>query len=621
MAVVHDAVSESHTGTTGSTSQASFSWSHNPGVAPKGVLVFTFTNANADDALGVTYDGQPLARVARAQDAAGEPIDCVAWFRGGGINTTDPATIEVTRNNNSNVMYAVGITVNASTDTAIAGQSVNTTGDGTLAEVAVDSGSLTALRYVGANSRLNAVPAAGANTTSLISIDFGTNVIAVGRETTAGSGSRSVGFSDAGSDDRAVVHLAVVESPAPVFDAATTQAEFTTTNPQAFNHTPVGTPRGVLVFIAAADDEDTVSGVTYGGVSMTREAFTSGAGEDGAAWMYFLGSSIPTGTQSVSISHGGTAVGKWAVCMTFTATADTDVADFEVITNGTLDDPRVTLDSSTAWGTRVWGADTGHGATSAITAPLGSTIVNSMVYAVGNKVAALGRESIITTGNTSVGFDYGPGADDTHLVGVVLITTSATPATVTPAVTARSFTVDAASARGAAVTAQSAIARSFTVDTVIIHGAARTTFDAIARSFALDQVTIDNGAADATVTPDPISRAFALAASTQVGGAVVIQGSTAYAVVTPQALARAPVTVTPAATTRSVVIPAVTVKGGSVVQTGFNVTVVMPANTIKSGVVLVIDKIDATVVASQPTIIVGEADDGDKFVSRVWSGT
>lgn len=217
MAVAHGAVTESHTGTTGSASQASFAWTHTPGATPpRGVLVFTFVNANADDATGVTYGGLALTAVSggRAIDSAGEPRDCKAWFLGAGV-PTGTQTVEVTRNNNANVMYAVAITVSAEWDTKVVGTPAIVQGDGTLAESSVDSGGEVALRYAGLNSALNAVPAVGANSTNLISIDFGTNIAHACRETTAGSGSRAVGFSSGTSDDRAVVHVAITERRVP----------------------------------------------------------------------------------------------------------------------------------------------------------------------------------------------------------------------------------------------------------------------------------------------------------------------------------------------------------------------------------------------------------------------
>lgn len=226
MAVAFDASTESHTGTTGSTSEASFSWTHTPVGTPAGVLVFTFVNANADNATSVTYGGVGMTAVSggRAVDTAGEPGDCKAWFLGSGIPTGNQ-TVQVNRTNNASVMYAVAITVTAGANTETNGV-VLVQGDGTCAQQSVTDGStgVDSMRFAGINSGLSSVasltpPASpgpnvlanGANSTLLQSIVIGTRCCAVVRETTAGQGSRSVGFASVTSDDRAAVHLAVRE--------------------------------------------------------------------------------------------------------------------------------------------------------------------------------------------------------------------------------------------------------------------------------------------------------------------------------------------------------------------------------------------------------------------------
>jgi hypothetical protein len=226
MAIGFDAASESHTGTTGSASEASFGWTHTPAGTPKGVLVFTFVNANADDATSVTYGGVSLTAVSggRAVDTAGEPGDCKAWFLGSSV-PTGAQTVTVNRNNNANVMYAVAITVTSSQNSE-----VHTAGivllqeDGSVASQSVtddSSGTGNSMRFAGINcgaddfgTVLPSSPAFGTlypdsgNSTWLQGIDFGTRVCGVVRETTAGTGARSVGFFGP-SDDRAAVHLAV----------------------------------------------------------------------------------------------------------------------------------------------------------------------------------------------------------------------------------------------------------------------------------------------------------------------------------------------------------------------------------------------------------------------------
>lgn len=215
MAVAHDAASESHTGTTGSTSEASFSWTHTPVGTPKGVLVFVFNaNSNAVDVTSVTYGGSSVSAVssAEARDTAGEPGSCKAFFLGSSV-PTGAQTVVVNRNNNANVMYAVAITVTASSDTAISGTPVLAQEDQQLVEKNVDTGATTALRYAGIYGGYVFPISAGSNSTLLHDIDFGSFGVSVVRETTGGSGSRPVGgTAPASNDDTAAVHLAIAES-------------------------------------------------------------------------------------------------------------------------------------------------------------------------------------------------------------------------------------------------------------------------------------------------------------------------------------------------------------------------------------------------------------------------
>lgn len=220
MAVAHDAATESHTGTTGSTSEGSFNISHtgraegSGGI--QGVGAFVFVNANADDCLGVTYAGVPLMRLAEAIDTTTEPGRCWLYFRGVGLSGLGGAqTMTVSRNNNANVMYAVCFTVTAAKDTHIYVPGiVLLQNNGTLAEQSVTDGSpgTNSVRYAGINSGLGSAAPAGASSTAMHSIVIGAaRNCATVRETTAGQGSRSVGFSSGTTDDRAAVHAAVFE--------------------------------------------------------------------------------------------------------------------------------------------------------------------------------------------------------------------------------------------------------------------------------------------------------------------------------------------------------------------------------------------------------------------------
>lgn len=215
MAVAHDASSESHTGTTGSISEASFSWTHTPVGTPKGVLVFEIQSSvfSENTATGITYGGIALTEVtnSKSTDSATEQGYTKAWFLGSSI-PTGAQTVEVTRTNNTRVLYCVCATVTAGADTEIKGTPVLLSENQALAEQNVDDGSpgVNSLRYAGVMSGAATPPAAGANSTALHDIAFGTRSDAVVVETTAGQGSRAVGFS-AASDDVAATHLAIGE--------------------------------------------------------------------------------------------------------------------------------------------------------------------------------------------------------------------------------------------------------------------------------------------------------------------------------------------------------------------------------------------------------------------------
>jgi hypothetical protein len=216
MAVAFDAASESHTGTTGSQSEASFSWTHTPSGTPKGVLVFTITSDLTGDIISaVTYGGTSMTAVTGglATDAAVEGGHTKAWFLGSSV-PTGAQTVQVTRTNNTDVAYAVAITVTASADTEPTGV-VLLEGDQALAEQNVNDGSpgTNSLRFAATLAGGNNVPAAGATSTavSLHSIALGPRTLSTVRESTAGQGSRPVGFSEGVSDDVAAVHLAIRE--------------------------------------------------------------------------------------------------------------------------------------------------------------------------------------------------------------------------------------------------------------------------------------------------------------------------------------------------------------------------------------------------------------------------
>lgn len=131
------------------------------------------------------------------------------------------------------------------------------------------------------------------------------------------------------------------------FDAASNVAAGNGT--LSWTHTPVGTPAGALVLVAAATSSDQVSGVTYGGTAMTEvtgsPVLRVSGDEGGSVYGYFLGSSVPTGAQTVEVTVGG-AASKRAVAITVTASGNTEVDDTSTADIASTTTPSVTLTTS-----------------------------------------------------------------------------------------------------------------------------------------------------------------------------------------------------------------------------------------------------------------------------------
>ncbi len=117
----------------------------------------------------------------------------------------------------------------------------------------------------------------------------------------------------------------------------------------SWTHTPVGTPRCVIVFIPQDGTTDEISGVTYGGTAMTEMTGSPNlltTGEGGGVHGFFLGASVPTGAQTVAATGDAGAI-KWGYAITLTAAADCELVDTDAtIQSASQADPTVTLSLS-----------------------------------------------------------------------------------------------------------------------------------------------------------------------------------------------------------------------------------------------------------------------------------
>lgn len=130
------------------------------------------------------------------------------------------------------------------------------------------------------------------------------------------------------------------------FDAAVLSAAGTTG--RSWTHTPVGTPRGVIVFISQGigDATDEVTSVTYGGETMTEMANSPvlhTTSQPAVVYGYFLGSGIPTGAQTVVVNVDATGSVKIAAAITVTAAQDTSVVDTTTVNSDSASNPSSTL--------------------------------------------------------------------------------------------------------------------------------------------------------------------------------------------------------------------------------------------------------------------------------------
>jgi hypothetical protein len=214
MAIAHGASAES--GTFGSTTPTTWTHAAGAGVTPDWVLVFVIQADNATDHITtVTYDGVSLTAVSGgfAADTATEPGTCKAYFKAGGAWASGSVTVSVSRDATVVDFYAVSISGSGT------GAEVHLPGivllqeNQALAEQNVTDGSpgTNSVRYAGTWSGLAGGPGAGANSTALQDAIYSgaiSGYAATVRETTAGQGSRPVGFS-AATDDVAAVHLAI----------------------------------------------------------------------------------------------------------------------------------------------------------------------------------------------------------------------------------------------------------------------------------------------------------------------------------------------------------------------------------------------------------------------------
>lgn len=219
----------------------------------------------------------------------------------------------------------------------------------------------------------------------------------------------------------------------------------TTPDPKTWSHAGASSGvKGVIVFLTAAGaSTDQITSVSYGGVSMSRIA-TNGfsvdsAGEPGTSYCYFLGASVPQGTQTVSVDHTATTNEKYGCSITVTGAYDTFVAASNK-RDGDIANPQWALDSGARTAIRYAHIYSGLGVVGNV-APLAnmSALVSEDM---GAFLARTDRETTPSSGSTTVGWTST--SDDVAAIGVAIAeaptVVTLTSATETDTAQALSFT-------------------------------------------------------------------------------------------------------------------------------------------------------------------------------------
>jgi hypothetical protein len=197
----------------------------------------------------------------------------------------------------------------------------------------------------------------------------------------------------------------VVSGPEVTFDAASEFERTLTTTPQTWTHTPVGAPNGVVVTVVhGTSATDHVTGVTYGGVALTRVVtITDAAGEPGRSDIWFRGTGIPTGPQTVSVTlASATTDDIHFVCITLRTY---DGSDMEVVDSdsqgGDFANPSRTLQYNSRACIAIGSLYSGLQNLTDVTLGAGLTLVHDMDM--GQFISKVFRQTAVGTSDFTIG--------------------------------------------------------------------------------------------------------------------------------------------------------------------------------------------------------------------------
>lgn len=189
-------------------------WTHTPGVNPKGALFgFVHDTSETDHVNGVTYGGVALSELLRTSVAGGKPGACELWFRGNGL-PTGPRTVSVDLTGAAigDNAHFVMVTLGGDTDLEVIDSGIlSDTADNnpeiTLASLGRLCISL-AMIYSGRNSPTLLTEISGCSRVQ--DMDLGASASVFSRQTTPGSSNFTMGWTALGAEV-ALVGVAISE--------------------------------------------------------------------------------------------------------------------------------------------------------------------------------------------------------------------------------------------------------------------------------------------------------------------------------------------------------------------------------------------------------------------------
>jgi len=433
MTIAHDSV---YTEGVRTDTSDPYTFSHTPGGTLKGVWVTAIHGTDStDNIVGVTYGGVAMLSVGTDTDTATELGRAYLYFLGHDIPTgTQTVSVDMASATGTDVQFVCGGFTGSTEIEIVDAQTVGE--QATNPSLTMLARSRTCLTvgafYTGLDAPSSATP--NGNMTAVLDEDFGVFSARVDKQTSASSSDFTFSYT-AATDDCALVvgtFSEVVTLGIRHAGSVTEAVRTDTSDPYTFTHDPAGeTLKGVWVSILhGTDSTDNVSGVTYGGVTMTRVGTNSDTvTEPGRSYLYFLGSGIPTGSQTVSVDlASATGTDMQMVCGGFTSANSLDT---ESVTSGGVSEqasnPSVSLTVGGRYSAAVGGYYTGTAVTSAVpNVNLTPVFTRSSFGAFGVRVDRQTRPS-----TSDFTFGYTTTSDDVALtVGSFAEVIVAAPATV-----------------------------------------------------------------------------------------------------------------------------------------------------------------------------------------------